>query len=191
MIRLFSKLCKHFKQISFENELAIFHGHMKAIDLEALVCPFCSAKKSLSKFSSYKRHLVTYENNNVQNNVITISRYICSSCKHTHAILPAVIIPYLSFSFKFTISIIYDYLLKKFKSVEALCEHYHIAISTFYRIFNKFKEHKKLWLGLLEDKLTSNKVFAHTLKNASFADVEHFVINFLNKTNISFFQETS
>ena len=85
----------------------------------------------------------------------------------------------------------YDYLLKKFKSVEALCEHYHIAISTFYRIFNKFKEHKKLWLGLLEDKLTSNKIFAHTLKNASFADVEHFVINFLNKKNISFFQETS
>ena len=191
MIRLFSKLCKHFKQISFENELTIFNGHMKAIDLKALACPFCGTKKSLSKFSSYKRHLVTYENNKVQNNIITISRYICSSCEHTHAILPVVIIPYLSFSFKFTLSIIYDYLLKRFKSVEALCEHYHIAISTFYRIFNKFKEHKKLWLGLLEDKLTSNIFFAHSLKNISFTDVEHFVMNFFNKTNISFLQETS
>ena len=191
MIRLFSKLCKHFKQISFKNEVNIFDEPMKAINIDALACPFCGAKNALSPFASYKRHLVTYDNNEVHDNRINISRYICSSCGHTHAILPPAIIPYSSFSFKFTVSIIYDYLIGRFKSIESMCKHYKIAISTFYRILNKFKEHKRLWLGLLEDKLTSSLIFIQKLKNKTFLEIENFIINFFNQNGLSFFQETS
>lgn len=49
---------------------------MKNISIAALVCPFCGAKHSLALFASYKRHFVTYDNNEVHNNIVTISRYI-------------------------------------------------------------------------------------------------------------------
>ncbi|WP_367114826.1 DUF6431 domain-containing protein [Clostridium sp.] len=65
--------------------------------IRSLVCPLYGAKHSISSFASYKRHLVTYDNNTVQDNVIVILRYMCSSCGHTPALLPSVIIPYSSF----------------------------------------------------------------------------------------------
>lgn len=188
MIRLFSKLCKCFKQISFENEINIFDEYMEAINIDDLICPSCGARHSLSTFASYERHLQTYDNGEVQDNIITISRYICSSCGHTHAILPPVIIPYSSFSFKFTLSIVYDYFVGKFNSVESMCNHYGIAISSFYRLLRKFKEHKKLWLGLLEDKLTSSLDFIQNLKIYTFTEIETFIINFFKQNGLSFFQ---
>ncbi len=191
MIRLFSQLCKYFKQISFENEINIFDEHIKTLNIEVLVCPFCGAKHSLSTFASYKRHLVTYDNNTAQDNIITIPRYICSSCEHTHALLPSVIVPYMSFSFKFTISLIHDYLVHKHHSVEAMCEHYGIAISTFYRVLKKFKEHKQIWLGLLENKLISNLSFIKHVIKSSFDEIEDFIIQFFKQNNSSFFQGTS
>lgn len=164
---------------------------MKTLIIDDLVCPFCGAKHALSPFASYKRHLVTYDNNEVYNNILTISRYICSSCERTHAILPSVIVPYISFSFKFIVSIIHDYLICKFNSVEDMCGHYSIAISTFYRILCKFKNHKQLWLGLLEDKLTSNLSFVHNIMNNTFKELEVFLIDFFKRNGSSFFQGTS
>ena len=169
----------------------IFNEHIKTIIIDDLVCPFCGAKHALSPFASYTRHLVTYDNNEVHNNILTISRYICSSCGHTHAILPSVIVPYMSFSFKFITSIIHDYLICKFNSVEAMCEHYCIAISTFYRILSKFKYHKQLWLGLLEDKLTSNLSFVQNILSNTFKELEDFLIDFFKRNGSSFFQGAS
>jgi len=191
MIRLFSQLCKHFKQISFKNEITAFDKYISSLNTETLVCPFCGAKHSLSTFSSYKRHLVTYDNNTAQDNIITIHRYICSSCGHTHALLPSVIVPYGSFSFKFTVLLIHDYLVHKYHSVEAMCEHYGIAISTFYRILNRFKNDKQIWLGLLEDKLISSLSFVQHILNSSFYDIENFIIQFFKRNGSSFFQKTS
>ena len=190
MIRLFSQLCKHFKQISFKNEITAFDKYISSLNTETLVCPFCGAKHSLSTFSSYKRHLVTYDNNTAQDNIITIHRYICSSCGHTHALLPSVIVPYGSFSFKFTVLLIHDYLVHKYHSVEAMCEHYGIAISTFYRILNRFKNDKQIWLGLLEDKLISSLSFVQHILNSSFYDIENFIIQFFKRNGSSFFQKT-
>jgi transposase-like protein len=191
MIRLFSQLCKSFKQIYFKNEINIFEEHMKTLNVEVLVCPFCGAKHSLSSFASYKRHLVTYDNNTAQDNILIILRYICSSCGRTHALLPSVIVPYMSFSFKFTVSLIHDYLVHKYHSMETMCEHYGIAISTFYRILKKFKEHKQIWLGLLEDKLISNLSFIQHIINSSFDEIEDFIIQFFKQNDSSFFQGTS
>jgi len=191
MIRLISQLCKRIKQISFKNEIIAFNKYVSSVNIDTLVCPFCGAKHALSPFASYKRHLVTYDNNTAQDNIIIIHRYICSSCKRTHALLPPVIVPYMSFSFKFTVSLIHDYLVHKYHSVEAMCEHYGIAISTFYRILKKFKEHKQIWLGLLEDKLISNLSFVQHILNSSFDELEDFIIQFFKQNGLSFFQGTS
>ena len=188
MIRLFSQLCKRFNKNSFKNEITAFNEYVSSVNIEALVCPFCGAKHALSPFASYKRHLVTYENNTTQDNIIIIHRYICSSCGHTHALLPPAIVPYMSFSFKFIVSLIHDYLVHKYHSVDAMCEHYGIAISTFYRILKKFKDHKQLWLGLLEDNLIPNLSFIQHIINSSFDDIENFIIQFFKQFGSSFFQ---
>ena len=191
MIRLFSKLCKCFKQISFENEINIFDEYMESIIIEDLICPSCGANHSLSPFASYERHLVTYNKSEVYDHTIVITRCICSSCGHTHAILPQIIIPYSSFSFKFTVSIVYDYLIDRFNSVEAMCKHYGIAISSFYRLLKKFKEHKKLWLGLLEDNIDPSLSFIQNLRSNTFTEVETFIIRFFKQNGLSFFQGKS
>ncbi|MBX4272228.1 DUF6431 domain-containing protein [Clostridium estertheticum] len=191
MIRLFSKLCKLFKRFFLKNEINVFDKYVSSVNIDTLVCPSCGAKHALSTFASYKRHLVTYDNNTAQDNIIIIHRYICSSCKRTHALLPSVIVPYMSFSFKFTVSLIHDYLVHKYPSVEAMCEHYGIAISTFYRILNKFKEHKQIWLGLLDDKLISDLSFVQHIINSSFNEIENFIIQFFKQNGSSFFQGTS
>ena len=164
---------------------------MRKLNVEVLACPFCGAKHALSSFASYERHLVTYHNNTPQDNIIIISRYICSSCGRTHAIIPSVIVPYMSFSFKFTVALIHDYLAHKYHSVEAMCEHYGVAISTFYRILEKFKTHKQIWLGLLEDKLISDLSFILHIINSSFDEIQDFIIQFFKQNGSSFFQGTS
>ncbi|MCB2362268.1 DUF6431 domain-containing protein [Clostridium estertheticum] len=190
MIRLFSKLCKLFKQFFLKNEINAFNKYVSSVNRDTLICPSCGAKHALSPFASYKRHLVTYDNNTAQDNIIIIHRYICSSCKRTHALLPSVIVPYMSFSFKFTVSLIHDYLVHKYPSVEAMCEHYGIAISTFYRILNKFKEHKQIWLGLLDDKLISDLSFVQHIINSTLDEIEDFIIQFFKRNGSSFFQGT-
>lgn len=191
MIRLYSKICKCFKQISSKNEINIFNDYIESVNIDSLACPSCKAKHALSPFASYNRNFITYDDGKACQHNITIPRYICSSCGHTHAILPSVIVPYLSFSFKFIVSIICDYMTKRFNSVETMCNHYTIAISTFYRIFKTFKQHKKLWLGLLENNLTPDLTFIQDLRSMLLREIEAFIINFLKQSGMSFFQETS
>lgn len=191
MVRLFSQLCKYFKKISNEDEINTFNIQIKSIDVAKLTCPNCDAKLALSYFGSYERHLVTYEHNTYNDSLLNIPRYICSSCGHTHAILPAIIIPYMSFSFNFVISLIHDYLVNRFHSIEALCLHFCVSISTFYRILSKFKEHKKLWLGLLDDALKSPLCFIQEILSWDLLVLGNFIISFFNKISISFFQGKS
>lgn len=191
MIRLFSKLCKYFNKNNTKNDVDSFNEYMESVNIHNLSCPFCGAKHSLTTFSTYKRHLVTYHNKKSTDNIITITRCKCSSCGHTHAILPTVIVPYMSFSFNFTVSIIYEYLTHNFKSIEVMCDHYGISTPQFYRIFKIFKMHKQLWLGMLEDNVTSSLTFITQLLKCDSLEIETFIINFFNKIGISFFQRTS
>lgn len=187
MIRLFSKLCKCFKAKNSINELEIFNTYMKSIDVDSIVCPFCGAKHTLSPFATYTRHLVTYTDS-VSDNIISISRYSCSSCGHTHSALPPMIIPYMSFSFNFTIFLLYNYFSHTFPSTETLCFNFKISISNFYLILKKFKEHKRLWLGLMDDFLKSNCQFAQEIYSYSLKEKETLILAFFSKTSFSFFE---
>ena len=69
---------------------------------------------------------------------VTISCVECSSCGRSHALLPSVIIPYSSYSIQFVVSLLFHHYKKTYKSVAALCLHFEIAVSTFYRIYHCF-----------------------------------------------------
>lgn len=153
MIRLFTVFCKlNFNKLSAKS---LFLESMKDFTSDKLtffklVCPYCGAKHpTWSYHDSYTRYLVSYENQDTVTYTIDITRIACSSCKHTHAILPEIIIPYSSYSLTFILSVLRDYYFKM--KIKDICKKYQISVSMLYAWKLLFLQHKKLWLGILED----------------------------------------
>ena len=131
-----------------------------------LACPFCGAKNpTWSYHDSYNRYLISFENEITTTYTINITRIICSSCKHAHAILPEIIIPYCSYSLTFILSVLKSYFFKM--TVKALCEKYQISVSMLYDWKRLFLIHKKLWLGILENIYQNSITFSSSIPTFS------------------------
>ena len=63
-------------------------------DIDKNICPCCHAKKKLIKYGTYERNFSILLDNNIENYRVSIQRVICTSCNHTHALLPNFIVPY-------------------------------------------------------------------------------------------------
>lgn len=147
------------------------------------VCPFCKARHLCSFHSSYERDMIVIENGSVVCHSITISRVICSSCGHTHAILPDVLIPHGSYSLFFILRVLRSYFLHSF-TVEKLCSRFEISISTLYAWVDLFQKQKALWLGVLSDAEISPLSFLGLLMNTS-----SFPMKFFHSFFFSFLQQ--
>lgn len=190
MIRLFSIFCKlNFNKLSIKE---LFLESMKEFSSEKLPfvklpCPFCGAKKpNWTYHDSYPRYLVAFENNAPANHIIDITRIICSSCEHTHAILPEIIIPYSSYSLTFILSVLRDYYLKT--KIIDICEKYQISVSMIYAWKLLFIQHKKLWLGILEDIYHSSLAFLATIPKFNTSNDLRW---FFEQNGLSFLQGVS
>lgn len=80
---------------------------------------------------------------------ISVPRVLCTSCGHTHAILPDVLIPFGSYTLRFILTILDGY-FSRTDSVALFCEHWQISISTLYGWLHLFREQASLWFGILE-----------------------------------------
>lgn len=139
MIRLFIDVCKSYHLFKHLNEVSLYR-EMHENSLKNLpVCPFCGAPSSKFHLNGkYSRDFITYENNHPLIQKLQISCVECNSCGHSHALLPDIIIPYSSFSLKFILSVVYAKITNRFSSLDCLCSHFQISISTFYRFFKCF-----------------------------------------------------
>lgn len=148
--------------------------HLPALKLP---CPFCGAKHpGWSYHDSYPRYLIAFENGVPITYTIHITRIICSSCQHTHAILPEIIIPYSSYSLIFILSVLKDYFSRI--PIKSLCEKYQLSLSTLYAWKHLLLQHKKLWLGILEDLCTEPLTFLSSFSHAhSSRDLSIFFLN--------------
>lgn len=82
---------------------------------ETSSCPSCGApKETFHKDVHYERDFICYEAGTPVYHRITIYCVECSSCGHSHALEPSVIVPYSSFSLTFLMNIIYAKLTKRF-----------------------------------------------------------------------------
>ena len=147
------------------------------------VCPFCKARYLCSFHSSYVRDMIVIEKGSVVCHSLTISRVICSSCGHTHAILPDVLIPYGSYSLFFILKVLRLYFLHSF-TIEELCSSYEISISTLYAWVHLFQKQKALWLGVLSDAAISPLSFLSLLM-----DTSSFTAKFFQSFFFSFLQQ--
>lgn len=182
MIRNFTILCKLNSII--KSDLLLFHEAIASFSIGSSFCPCCGAKGCLFSHASYARDLITIEHGKVCYHSITIPRVICSSCGHTHAILPDVLIPYGSYSLRFILTVLRAFFLRK-ETIDSLCSRYQLSRSTLYSWRNLFFLHKRLWLGYLIDLSTSSLEFLDMLFTKLYLE------DFFLKTTISFLQSVS
>lgn len=182
MIRIFGYFCKqnilNFNKISL-NEC------LNELILNKKSCPSCKTNyPNWKKHATYFRYLIFLEDKANITEQITITRYKCESCKRTHALLPDLIIPYSSYSLGFVILVIEEYFNKSL-SVTETCLKYDISASTLYCWKDLFLKHKKIWLGLLDDRLITAIQFLYAL----FGENQYLnLIDFFQIAGISFLQ---
>ena len=183
MIREKSLLCKILllkitgKEL-FESYMAGFKAHLE-------ICPLCHAKGRCHIFGHYIRNLISYCLGAVKYEQVVITRVKCASCKHTHAILPDLIIPYGAYSLLFIMRVLSDYLSHS-STVETLCKKYNISHTMLYRWLDMYYKHKELWLGVLKSMETDGHTFlSDILTIPNFSD---FTSGFFALASFSFLQ---
>ena len=163
MIRSFTVFCK-LNQISFSDR-QWFEQETESLCHTDGICPVCHAKAAMSPFASYTRYLVEWKDELSVTHDVTVQRYQCSSCGHTHALLPSPLVPYSSYSLRFILLVLRDYFLHR-ACVRKICARAGISVSTFYRWKALFLAHKALWLGILENPDASAESFLDGMNGA-------------------------
>ena len=126
------------------------------------VCPCCNSTGNCGVHGYYARHLVDYYKGKIRTKRIRILRLLCKTCKHTHAVLPDIIVPYAQYTIRFICRVVSEK-LKSAKTIDAICRKFDIAYKTLYRFLEVFKEHKALWFGVVESAETSQVQFLNIM----------------------------
>lgn len=160
MIRKNSLFCKiiRIKKTSFQ----LFHDFMLSYSWKNEACPWCGSRGNCVSFGSYRRSLADFAHGKTVYAQICIPRLRCTSCGHTHAILPDVIIPYSVYSLFFLLRVLAEYFLH-LHTVEQLCARFGISVSMLYRFRGLFLSQKQEWLGMLVSAETSPLSFLKDL----------------------------
>jgi ribosomal protein S27AE len=145
-------------------------------------CPKCRARGRLKPHGSYGRDLISINNGRRGGERVRIKRAICTSCGSTHALIPDILIPHSSHTLRFIVYVIKAY-LNRTGTVEELCNHYQVAISTLYRWKGLFKNHTNLLLRAFEQ-------ISQTTKEAVtfICNIEALPESFFSKYGFSFLQ---
>jgi len=186
MIRLFTALCKSFlKELS---EWQIFQEAADGFSHLGEACPKCGAKGKLSGHGDYGRGLTSYEGEQIVYRLISALRYLCASCKATHALLPDIIVPYSPYSLLFMLAALIAY-YERDTTVVKICERFGIAVSTLYKWIARIAEHKDLMLGVLISQKQRTRSYILGLLDS--ADLSDNLRRFFRKYGFSFMQNRS
>lgn len=181
MIQLNALDCKLKNSIlSIRN---LFRQSLKHHPLFLLVCPYCGAKGTCRRRGSYERSLVTFSDGTAEVIRLKIPRVQCP-CGRSHALLPDLIVPYLSYSLPMILMILSDYFHRRL-TLRGICEKYLVNVPLIYRLKKWFLLHKKQWLGALRDRELCVPDFVEQLQTESYS---RFRDAFLRLTTYSFLQ---
>ena len=186
MIRLFTALCKSFlKELS---EWQIFSESTDGFSHIGEVCPKCGAKGNLSGYGDYGRGLTSYEGGQIVYRLISVLRYLCASCKATHALLPDIVVPYSPYSLLFMLAALIAY-YERSSTVAEVCSRFGIAVSTIYEWKDRIALHKDLMLGVLISR--KQRSHSYILGILSSTDLSDTLRRFFRKYGFSFMQRRS
>lgn len=152
---------------------------------ETEVCPCCKSTGNCVVHGYYMRHLVDYYNGRIIAKRIRVLRLACKTCGHTHAVLPDIIVPYAQYTIRFICRVVSEKLSSAL-TIDALCEKYCISCKSLYRFLEVYKEHKALWLGVLNSIETSQAKFLTIL--GTYKRFSDFMGDFSRRFVFSFMQ---
>ena len=181
MIRDFELFC-NLNRINKLDLLSLLYKSIAQMVPSKQTCPSCGSTHCCNYYDKYDRNMVVFINGNVIAHRVWVPRLECSSCKTTHAFLPACLIPHSPYSLLFVLEVLRSYFSGSLK-VAQLCSQFCIVASTLYDWINLFKEHKSLWLGALKDLLTTPAQFLLAL-----FQTDSFLADFFKLADISFMQ---
>lgn len=153
MIRLFLSVCEFSHKFKNIDEYLLYLDISRSIWSDPSHCPSqgCQAPASMRRHNgSYARHFVCYTNGVVKDHIIRVLDCRCSSCGSTHALLPAMVVPFSSFSLGFLVSLIYCRITRRFDTIEQLCLHFGISTRTYFRIIKRFLQDALVMRSLLQ-----------------------------------------
>ena len=130
-------------------DLELFNESINSFSPHKCSCPKCGARGQHKKIGSYPRVMISCINGNRCVTHIKIPRVQCMSCRHTHAIIPDILIPFGSYTITFILTVLKAYIRKKY-TVTALCSRYHISISTLYTWIHVFVSRYNSWAPVLD-----------------------------------------
>ena len=183
MIRLFTALCKAF--LRELNDEQLFHEATDEYIHHGKGCPRCGAVGKLTQIKGYPRSLTCCAGGKPVDSKVKIKRFLCGSCKGTHALLPDTLVPYSIYSLQFKLEAIIAY-GERNATVVKICEAFDIAVSTLYEWKKLMEEHKDLMLGVLISQKSPNPGFLQGLLGSS--QLSATLGSFFSKHGFSFMQ---
>lgn len=182
MIRVVTLLCK-LKNLEFSDK-ELFSLFQNKKQIPKAKCSFCKSDSNYSRHSSYTRMMITIVNGKRAEIMVSIPRVRCH-CGRTHGLLPDILIPYSSYSLKFVITVIKNY-LNRSCTIRELCDFWQISVSTLYSWIHLFRNHYNLWVGAINQvsSLSDDVISA-------VCDVTSFPSEFFKTFRFSFMQFTS
>lgn len=163
----------------------MFDSYMDSLCPERQTCPICSSSANCRIHAYYPRRIIDFIHGKPVTLQITVLRLVCGSCRHTHAVLPDMIIPYSGYGLFFILRVLGEVFLRR-SSLERICERFCITQNQFYKWKQLFFRNKQEWLGVLDDSETSALDFLLVL--ALNPEYSLFSENFTAKTAYSFLQ---
>ena len=164
---------------------SLFDSYMSRFNPLLETCPICQSTGNCILHAYYSRSIADFINGHPHSDSLCVMRVKCSSCNHTHAILPDIIIPYRRYGLLFVLRVLGEYFLGLF-TIEQLCERFDISENQFHKWLKLWNSHKREWLGLLLNLEQSNLSFLeYLLKLQSFSG---FTSAFCLKFSFSFLQ---
>lgn len=94
----------------------------------------------------YSRYVVDWCNGERVTAVVEIRCFVCKACRHKHALLSNVLIPYEPYSVRFIFQILYDY-YQRTETTTKICERYGVSISMLHRWANRFRRDAAAFWG--------------------------------------------
>lgn len=129
---------------------SLFAAFMSDFCPEKEICPSCGVSGFCRCHDSYERNLIDFSKGKTRFEKITVHRVVCRKCRHTHAVLPDVMIPYRQYSLLFVLRVLMEYFLHR-QTVAGLCDRFEITVAVLYRWRALFLRQHAQWIQYLEE----------------------------------------
>lgn len=182
MIRDKALRCKLFSQEDHPaDRLDTF---MESFNPARETCPCCHTHGTCRAHAHYSRYLIGLADGKPVCRRVSILRVFCTSCRHTHAILPDFIVPFRQFSLPFILKVLIEYFT--YRSPSRILKEYGIDVRRLTAWKKLFRSHKAMWLGVLKDKETRELSFLMWITERD--RLSEFLSDFYDRLKRSFLQ---